>query len=89
MLAADKVEGIRVFTDYAQQMGREKAFDEVIVPALQWTRRERKREDISPEEENFILKATQDAIAVDVVANSADWKSKQRLSRPKSRCIGV
>ena len=69
LLAADEVEGTRVFTDYAKKMGREKAFDDVIVPALQWTRRERERESISPEEEDFIWKTTQDTIAATEAAN--------------------
>ena len=83
LLAADEVEGTRIFTDYAAKMGRQKAFDEVIVPALQWTRRERERDSISPEEENFIWKTTQDAIKIEPAADSAESKDQQPSEQNK------
>ena len=91
LLAADEVEGTRVFTEYARSMGREKAFDEVIVPALQWTRRERERESISPEEENFIWKTTQDAIRIVPAADSAEPKEQtaEQTKGASQQCLNV
>ena len=68
LLASDEVEGKRVFINYANEMGRGNAFDDVIVPALQWTRRERERKSISPEEEDFIWMTTRNTIKPDPAA---------------------
>jgi predicted PurR-regulated permease PerM len=62
LLAGDAGEGKRVFANYAEQFGRQRAFDEVIIPALQWTRRERVKEVITAEEEQFIWRTTEDSI---------------------------
>ena len=67
LLAKDETEGQRVFAKFAKVEGLEKAFDEVIVPTLCLTRRERERGNISPEEEDFILSATQDTIATETL----------------------
>ena len=63
LLSGDANEGRRVFVEYAKAKGLEKAFDEVIIPAIRLTRRERERGSISSEEEGFVLSATHDAIA--------------------------
>ena len=63
LLAGDALEGRRVFSAYAKEKGLEKAFDDVIVPALLLTRRERVRDNISPEEESYILTTTQEVVS--------------------------
>ncbi|EMI20810.1 protein belonging to Uncharacterized protein family UPF0118 [Rhodopirellula maiorica SM1] len=65
LLAQDLVEGRRVYKQYANEFGQERAFDEVLIPALSWTRIERGKESISAAEEQFIWKATRDSFDLD------------------------
>ncbi|MCA9010406.1 MAG: AI-2E family transporter [Planctomycetaceae bacterium] len=64
LLAQDTTEGRRVFVDYVSQFGEARAYDEVIVPSLCWTRRERMADSISAEEEAFIEQSTRDIVSV-------------------------
>ncbi len=63
LLAKDLMEAQRVFMQYAKEFGKERACDEVLLPALIWTRRERTRDSISSGEENAILESTATAVA--------------------------
>ncbi|MDV6030191.1 MAG: AI-2E family transporter [Phycisphaera sp. RhM] len=54
LLSGDAREGQRVFDAYVKQFGREKAYDDVIIPALRWTRRERLKLVITAAEEKRI-----------------------------------
>ena len=67
LLAGDATEGRRVFTAFAKEKGLEEAFEEVILPAVRLTRRERARGNISPEEESFVLTATLEMIAPELL----------------------
>lgn len=62
LLAEDTTEGRRVFAEYASEFGEARAYDEVIIPSLAWTRRERMADSISASEEAFIEKATRDIV---------------------------
>lgn len=68
LLSGDAEEGKRVFDDYSNEFGRDRAFDEVVIPALKWTRRERNKDVITPEEEKFIYSVSNamTAVALDV-----------------------
>lgn len=58
LLAGDAGEAQRVFNAHAAQHGRERAFDDVVIPALRWTRRERMKQVVTAEEEAFIYAAS-------------------------------
>lgn len=64
LLAQDVSEGLRVFSEYASAFGDVRAYDEVLVPSLNWTRRERMADSISAAEETFIGQATKEIVAV-------------------------
>ncbi|GAA5505861.1 hypothetical protein Rcae01_01309 [Novipirellula caenicola] len=65
LLAQDFMEGRRVYKQYVNEFGQERAFDEVLIPALSWTRIERGKESISAAEEQFIWRATRDSFILD------------------------
>ncbi len=54
LLARDSVEANKLVVDCTKTLGMERAIDEVLVPALRWTRQEREKEIISADEEKFI-----------------------------------
>ena len=58
LLAGDAGEAQRVFDTHAVEHGREVAFDEVVIPALRWTRRERIKQVVTADEEAFIYSAS-------------------------------
>ncbi len=58
LLSGDAVEARRVFDEHAATHGRNRAFDEVMIPALRWTRRERIKEVVTADEEAFIYAAS-------------------------------
>lgn len=62
LLARDIAEGRRVFAEFSGKHGEARAYDEVIVPSLSWTRRERMADSISAEEETYIEQATKDIV---------------------------
>ncbi|MBB3209237.1 putative PurR-regulated permease PerM/CheY-like chemotaxis protein [Rhodopirellula rubra] len=63
LLANDAKGATSVVEAYRQENGDENAFEEVLVPALQWTRRERSDGNITAEEERFIWEATRAEVA--------------------------
>jgi predicted PurR-regulated permease PerM len=65
LLAQDKLEARRVIDQYTLEFDQAKSFDEVIVPALRWTRRERMKEMIDAKEEELIWQ-TNNAILADL-----------------------
>lgn len=62
LLAGDAGEGSRVFNQYVASFGDARAFDEVLVPALSWTRLERGKESITADEERFIWTSTRNVL---------------------------
>ena len=58
LLSGDAIEAKRVFDEHAAAHGRNRAFDEIVIPALRWTRRERTKEVVTADEEAFIYKAS-------------------------------
>ena len=54
LLAKDDSEAEKLVKDTIAKFGIESAIDEVLLPALRWTRKERQKESITSEEENFI-----------------------------------
>lgn len=62
LLAKDLTGGRRVLTEYAKEFGSERTYDEVLLPALIWTCRERSRDSISSNEEKTILESTKTSI---------------------------
>ena len=78
LLAHDAEEGQLVFERYATEFDRTRAFDEVLVPALRWTRRERLKEVITAEEAQFVWSATRES----VVNSSAGEVPRERSSLP-------
>ncbi len=62
LLAQDATEAHRVFEHYADEFGDDRVYDEVLLPAISWTRRERLRNLITVDEEKFIWNATQTSI---------------------------
>ena len=62
LISQDAAEAHRVFEHYADEFGDERVYDEVLLPAISWTRRERLRNLITADEEKFIWNATQASI---------------------------
>ena len=62
LLAKDSKGASKVIAEYRQELGDEKAFEEVLLPALQWTRRERSKDHITASEEKFIWESAQSEI---------------------------
>ena len=58
LLARDRTEALEVVSSYVKTHGLEKAFDEVFLPALVLTRRDRKLEGLTAEEEEYIYQTT-------------------------------
>jgi len=54
LLARDSVEADKLIAGCTKALGMERAMDEVLVPALRWTRQEREKEIISADEQKFI-----------------------------------
>jgi len=54
LIARDSVEADKLIAECTKALGMESAMDEVLIPALRWTRQEREKEIISAEEEKFI-----------------------------------
>lgn len=54
LLARDSVEADKLIAECTKALGMERAMDEVLVPALRWTRQEREKERISADEQTFI-----------------------------------
>ncbi len=71
LIAGDAREAERVVASYVEETGNAGAFDNVLVPALRWTRRERAAENISAAEENFIHETTI-AIVQEVLKSAAE-----------------
>jgi len=55
LLAQDLVEAERLVAGHIAASSIEKTVDDVIIPALKWTRRERQSESITADEERFIF----------------------------------
>jgi predicted PurR-regulated permease PerM len=58
LLARDRTEAEQVVYSYVKTHGLEKAFDDVFLPALVLTRRDRKLEGLTAEEEEYIYQTT-------------------------------
>ncbi len=54
LLAQDAVEADKLVIECVKSVGLERAIDEMLLPALRWTRQERERESISAVEEKFV-----------------------------------
>lgn len=54
LLAGDSLEAKKVFDAHAKEFGRDRAFDEVVIPALKVARRERETGIITSDEQRFI-----------------------------------
>lgn len=54
LLAKDTIEAERLVAGHIAASSIERTVDDVVIPALQWTRRERKSESITADEERFI-----------------------------------
>ncbi len=67
LLAGDQREAARVFDEYVKGFGQDRAFDEVVIPALKVTRRERDTGVITSQEQRFIW----DSIRTSVLHNDA------------------
>ena len=62
LLAKDSKGASKVIAEYRQEHGDEKAFEEVLLPAVQWTRRERSKDHISRAEEKFIWESAESEV---------------------------
>jgi predicted PurR-regulated permease PerM len=62
LLAGDKREAAALVAEVARERGAENVPDEVLIPALLRSRRDRKNEDLSPEAETAILDATSNIV---------------------------
>ncbi len=80
LLASDAEEAERVFTQYRDSFGDARAFDEVLVPALSWTRLERDKESITAEEERFVWTSTREVLEnLDTPSSVTDSNSRPRI----------
>ncbi|HUP81865.1 MAG TPA: AI-2E family transporter, partial [Pirellula sp.] len=61
LLERDSVEADKLVAECAKELGMERAIDEMLVPALRWTRQEREKESISADEEKFIYSSMSQA----------------------------
>ncbi len=62
LLAGDEREADKVFDDYVKDFGQDRAFDEVVIPALKVTRRERDTGVITADEQRFIWESVRTSI---------------------------
>lgn len=86
LLAGDAGEALRVFNAHAAEHGRESAFDDVVIPALRWTRRERMKQVVTAEEEAFIYAASH-ATAADGTATLD--RTEKEFSPSKVKTLSV
>jgi hypothetical protein len=63
LLASDQNEAAHVVADYVNNHTQEKVYDEVLIPALNYARRDREEGSLNDAEEQFIFKATQEIIS--------------------------
>jgi predicted PurR-regulated permease PerM len=88
LLARDRAEAGEVVFRYVQSHGVEKVFDDVFLPALVLTRRDRKLEGLTAEEEEFIYQSTReilDELPKKIRAASRDTKADtELLSQPEA-----
>src|SRR5262249_55592994 len=62
LLARDREEAVDVVRQYVEANGLEKVFDDVFLPALVLTRRDRKLGGLTAEEEAFIYQTTREIL---------------------------
>jgi predicted PurR-regulated permease PerM len=62
LLARDQDEAKQVAADHAQASGQENVYDDVLLPALLLTRRDRKHAGLSAEDEEFIYEVTKNTL---------------------------
>ena len=88
LLSGDAVEAKRVFDEHAAAHGRNRAFDEIVVPALRWTRRERTKEVVTADEEAFIYKASHAMATQANDMTKADKNESPLLQRQSISVVG-
>lgn len=85
LLARDQDEAAEIVQTYLAAHPAEEVYDDLFVPALAITKRDRDRDDLAPEREEFILQATREIIE-SVVAGAAQPAAAgllPRRSRPE------
>jgi len=63
LLAVDEREAQSVASTHAKEHGRAATFDEVLLVALKWVRRDRERDGVDAKDEAFVFDATERAVA--------------------------
>jgi predicted PurR-regulated permease PerM len=74
LIAGDTTESARIFENYVGLKGRTQAFDDVVVPALRWARREKELNNITAVEESFIQQST-----MEIVQQSSSGSTGQQI----------
>ncbi len=62
LLAGDRLEANKVFDEYTKEFGQDRAFDEVVIPALKVAGRERDNGIITADEQRFIWDAARTSV---------------------------
>jgi hypothetical protein len=58
LLACDQDEATDLALSHVKASSREQVYDELLVPALNWVKRDREREELTEADEQFVLRAT-------------------------------
>jgi predicted PurR-regulated permease PerM len=58
LVARDEKEAAELVREYVQTHSREAVFDEVLVPALVFAKRDRRRKELTPDDARFVFRAT-------------------------------
>ena len=98
LLAGDEDEASEIVEQQLQNTSREQVFDEVLVPTLLLTERDRVREEVSEAEQEFVLRTTHD-----IVHNIATMQAREdnaattegadkttpSVSKPRGYILGI
>jgi hypothetical protein len=87
LLARDQDEADEIARAWLESNGNrpEQIFDELLVPALTWAKRDREHDELSDDDEQFMLKATREIVA-DVAPGQP---AATETERPKGRLLGL
>ena len=96
LLARDQDEATQLVLTHAKSSPLEKVYDDLLIPALNATKRDRDRGDLTEADEQFVLQVARDIvadlgerqIAVAVTANALAEKNTDLPAPPKVRFLG-
>ena len=87
LLARDQDEATQLVLAQAKTLPPEQVYDELLVPALNYVKRDRERDDLTEADEQFILRATREIVEDlgERQAAAAGKAARRRQRRPRPR----